>query len=316
MILRNTQEEIKGRIDMRKVRRPTVLALALVACMTSVQAQDDAAASQARAAQLLEQARLMIGGDAKLNAVSSLTASGKLRRSMGPNNELTGTIDVSILLPDRFLVSDTMNLEFGDVTRTRALNGEEAWSESSGAGGSGAGIQIRTGPGPGPGGNPAQVQAMEKRALTQEFTRHLIAWLLAPPASLELTFSYAGTGEVAGAAADVLEGKGADGLALKLYLDQTTQLPLMVSYQGRAPRMMFRQGAPSPEAAERQAREMMAAPPAAVEFQLRLSDYRSVGEILLPHRMTRVVEGRVTEEWQIDKFKINPTLKLERFKRP
>lgn len=315
MILRNTQEEIKGRIDMCRVRRPGILALALAACMGLAQSQDDAAASQARAAQLLEQARLMIGGDAQLRAVTSLTVSGKLRRSMGPDNELTGTIDVSILLPDRFLVSDTMNLEFGDVTRTRALNGEESWSESSGSGGGGGGIQIRTGPGPGPGANPAQMRAMEKRALTQEFTRHMIAWLLTPPAAVQLTFTYAGTADVAGAAADVLEGKGVDGLALKLYLDQITQLPLMVGYQGRAPRMMFRQGPPSPEAVERQTREMMA-PPAPVEFQLRLSDYRSVGEILLPHRMTRVVEGRVTEEWQIDKFKINPALKLDRFKKP
>jgi hypothetical protein len=52
-----------------------------------------------------------------------------------------------------------------------------------------------------------------------------------------------------------------------------------------------------------------------VEVQVYLSEYRSVDGVSLPHQITRSIDGKVSEEWEIKKFKINPPLKAERFKK-
>ena len=70
------------------------------------------------------------------------------------------------------------------------------------------------------------------------------------------------------------------------------------------------------EAQEKSAKELEGQPePKTVEIQMYLSDYRGEGGVLLPHHITRAVNGEVTEEWDVTKFKINPPLKAENFKK-
>jgi hypothetical protein len=42
------------------------------------------------------------------------------------------------------------------------------------------------------------------------------------------------------------------------------------------------------------------------EIQLVFSDYRQVNGVLLPHRMSKVADGKVFEELEVTKYKLNP----------
>jgi hypothetical protein len=72
---------------------------------------------------------------------------------------------------------------------------------------------------------------------------------------------------------------------------------------------------PTPEERERRMKEMMEnfekAPE--VDFSWAFSDYKTVGGLNLPHRMTRSQGGTPNEEWEISKIKINPKLSADKF---
>jgi hypothetical protein len=50
-----------------------------------------------------------------------------------------------------------------------------------------------------------------------------------------------------------------------------------------------------------------------VDFRWAFSDYKSVGGLNLPHRMTKLEAGTPNEEWEISKIKINPKLSPDKF---
>lgn len=51
-----------------------------------------------------------------------------------------------------------------------------------------------------------------------------------------------------------------------------------------------------------------------VEFQLRFSDFRSVGGLLLPHKFVQYADGQIDEETIIESYEINVQNLAERFK--
>jgi hypothetical protein len=44
------------------------------------------------------------------------------------------------------------------------------------------------------------------------------------------------------------------------------------------------------------------------------TDYREVAGLQLPHHITCGTADKTTEEWEIKSYKVNPTLKADRFK--
>jgi hypothetical protein len=58
---------------------------------------------------------------------------------------------------------------------------------------------------------------------------------------------------------------------------------------------------------------MRSEPPQTALFEVRYSEYKNVDGVLLPHLVTTGANGNVTEEWTIEKFKLNPALKPESF---
>ena len=63
--------------------------------------------------------------------------------------------------------------------------------------------------------------------------------------ALDAQYTYAGEAESPDGKAHVIDAKNADGFAARLFIDQATNLPLMVTYQGPQPRMMTA-GGPRP----------------------------------------------------------------------
>src|SRR2546430_1813968 len=69
-----------------------------------------------RAQEVLKQARAALGGEAKLKAIQSLSAAGKYRRII-QDHDISGEVEVEMLLPDKYIKSDTMSMMGAEVTR-------------------------------------------------------------------------------------------------------------------------------------------------------------------------------------------------------
>jgi hypothetical protein len=278
----------------------------------------------ARAAKLMEQARAAIGGDGKLNAVATLAVSGKSRqvvRTPDGEDQVEGAIELSFMLPDKYKRVDTTSVAGGmaEIERIGGFNGDETFADARSIGGHGHGgaIMVRA-----PSDNP-QAQAAQARNLRREFARLLIGWLLQSPSSLSAEFSYAGEAETKDGKADAIDVKGADGFSARLFLDKQTHKPLMMSYRASQPRagMIMRTLQGSPEEAEKRRKEIQEeaqrqpSDPPLVDVEVYFSDHRAVDGLLLPHRITRATGGQFSEEWEIKKFKVNPSLKATDFKK-
>ena len=295
----------------------------LLPCLCLLLATSAALANDARAVAILKQAREAIGGEERLQKLEALNINGQYRRVFG-ERQMAGDREISIALPNKYLVEDSMNP--GGLSTAminyRALNGERAWSGSSGGGG----MVFRMG---GPGGqqlSPEQMEASLRRIFLAEFTRYLLVMTLAPPTSLAVEYKYAGESDVDGEQADVVDVTGADNFSVRLFFDKKNHLPLLLSYRGPKPRIMTmtRPGGASrsPEdikkAREEAEKKMSAEQPATpeeVDFFIRLSEHKKVDGLMLPFKLTFLTESEVSEEFEISKYQVNPQFKADKFEK-
>ena len=278
-----------------------------------------AVANDARAQEILKQARQAIGGDEQLQKIQGLQINGQYRRAFG-DRQMAGDREISILLPNKYLVEDATNA--GGLStamiNTRALNGDKAWSGNSGGGG----MMFRM---IGPGGqqvSPEQMEETQRRIFTAEFSRYLLAMILTPPPSLAVEYKYAVESDVEDTQADVIDVSGPDNFSVRVFFDKKSHIPLLLSYRGPKPRIMTMQRqagsrediAKMREDAQKKMREE--APPVEreeVDFYIRLTDHRKVGGLMLPHKLTFLTENEVSEEFEISKYQLNPQFKADRF---
>jgi len=301
------------------MRRILPLLAITLFCTSLVLANDDA-----RAQEILKQARQAIGGDEQLQKIQGLEIKGKYSRTFG-DRQMGGDREISILLPNKYLVEDAMNA--GGLStamiNTRALDGDKAWSGNSGGGG---GMVFRIG---GPGGaqvSPEQMEAMQRRIYTAEFSRYLLAMLLTPPPSLAVEYKYAGESDVEDTQADVIDVTGPDNFSVRVFFDKKSHMPLLLSYRGPKPRIMTmtRQAgsgskpediAKAREDAEKKMHAEAPPVPEEVDFYIRLTDHKKVGGLMLPHKLTFLTENEVSEEFEISKYQLNPQFKADRFEK-
>jgi len=294
----------------------------LLLLLTFVLLNAPAALADTKAQEILKQARQAIGGDEQLQQIQALEIKGQYRRVFG-ERQMGGDREISILLPNKYLVEDAMNaggLSTAMIS-TRALNGDKAWSGNSGGGG---GMVFRIA---GPGGqqaSPEQMEVMQRRIYTAEFSRYLLAMILTPPPALAVDYKYAGESDVEDAQADVIDVTGPDNFAVRVFFDKKSHLPLLLSYRGPKPRtvMMTRQAgsAAKPEDLKKirdDAEKKMSAEapqaPEEVDFYIRLTDHKKVGGLMLPHKLTFLTENEVSEEFEISKYQLNPQFKADHF---
>jgi hypothetical protein len=279
-----------------------------------------------RAQEVLKQAREALGGEQRLQKIESLHVNGQYRRVFG-DRQMGGDREISIALPNKYLVEDAMTMGglSTSLINTRGLNGEKAWSGSSGGGG---GMIFRMGPGTAGGQQPTpeQIEAMQRRVFQAEFTRYLLAMTLMPPASVAVEYKYAGESDVDGEQADVLDVTGPENFAVRLFFDKKSHLPLLLSYRGPKPRIVTMSrpagGAPKAEdvnkAREEAQKKMQAeagAAPEEVDFYIRLSDHKKVDGVMLPFKFTFLTESEVSEEFEISKYQVNAQFKADKFEK-
>jgi len=297
--------------------RNLLLLLSLVLLLAPATLAND----DARAQEILKQARQAIGGDEQLQKIQGLEIKGRYTRTLG-DRQMGGDREISILLPNKYLVEDAMNA--GGLStamiNTRALDGDKAWTGNSGGGG---GMVFRIG---GPGGaqsSPEQMEAMLRRIYAAEFSRYLLAMILTPPPSLAVEYEYVGESDVEDAQADVIDISGPDNFSVRVFFDKKSHIPLLLSYRGPKPRIvtMTRQAGSGskPEdiakAREEAEKKMHAEAPEEVDFYIRMTDHKKVGGLMLPHKLTFLTENEVSEEFEISKYQLNPQFKADHFEK-
>lgn len=294
------------------IRAALLSALVGFGLSTGVAAQD-----AAKGTTLLAEARKALGGDDRLRAVKTLDVRGDFKRIAGQTN-IEGELQVRIELPDKLRRDEDLSPPGGGpaIIRTEVLNGTTVWDENSGGG-----LFVRLGRG-GDGGrgsgggraatlDPAQIEEAQRRARQTELARFLLAWLLVADGPV----AWVATAEAPEGRADVLEITRSSGPAVRLFLDQASHMPLMLTWEGPAPQMMIagrrggrggRGGDGTAPAPPRQG-----GPPATL--QVTLGEYKTVNGIRLPHLMTRGVNDMTIEEWTIDSYRINSSFRADVF---
>ena len=302
-------------------------------------------AGQDRVAGIISAARKALGGEDKIAGLKTLTAEGPFRRSMG-GRDMEGTLVITLGRPDKMHRLEEMQMGgmVGGpvVERTMAVNGALSWEDTQNRGGMGGGMRIvMAGPGQGPGGGtltPEQINEARTRRMRVQMHR-LTAALLVDSGTQWVD---AGIAESPDGKADILECKEETGRTLRLFIDQDTKLPLMVQYQDPKPMVMVAGGrgrggpggppppppppggapvsggpplpppAPmSPEEMQKRMEEMRRNPPPLGTYAIHLSEFKKVDGIMLPHKLETSLDGEPNEEWTIEKFKVNPSIKAD-----
>lgn len=248
-----------------------------------------------RAEEVLRQAREALGGEARLKEIQNFTASGSSRN----DQEQSGEKRLDLLLPDKFKISETLNLIAGvELTMVSALNGNQAWSDSHTSGGN---VQVMTMK---PGGNEQQNSEEQVKRLRAEFTRYLLALLLMPPPNTSI--EYGGEAEATDGRADILIVKDANGNVARLFIDKNTHRPLMMSYRAIGMRMQTTKSSAGADI-NKIARDAQTKSPPREEsdMQMHFSDYKPEKGILLPHLIVITVNDKPHEEWSLKSFKVN-----------
>lgn len=151
-----------------------------------------------------------------------------------------------------------------------------------------------------------------------ELFRLTLGLLLSAPEGTDVSYTFAGEGDVDGTACNIINADLA-GSSVKLYISKASSLPVMLAYTGKQMPQMFRVKIDGPKTGEQMKKDVMfvreGGMPAAedAEFQVRFSDYRGVNGVQLPYRWTTTVNGKADETLDVTAYEINPSNIAERF---
>lgn len=186
-------------------------------------------AGQDHATEILARAREAVGGETRLHAVQSLSLKASARQTgrmlyrnreyaLIDNIETRSTFELDILLPDRFLFTRTP--EQRTSRRYTGLNGDGLIDGQMSQG------EYRPTTFLGPGTVPRVLLARKR-----EFLRYIVAWLLGVPLQHDLTFADAGKAETPDGPADVLDVKGPNEFAARMFFNTATGRLSMLSFE-------------------------------------------------------------------------------------
>jgi hypothetical protein len=251
--------------------------------------------AQPTAHDILAASRAALGGS-KVASIQSISVWGPDKRG-----GQAGEVALSMDLTGKFLREQTSLSNGGEITKMGmgedgvgsvggGMPGDEggpALGLNAAEGLNGADYWVKNGAGSASNSStPEAAAAARKKAFVESFARYAIAFTLAPPVNFPVAFTYAGQVEAPDGMADAIEGKGPNGFLIHLFIDAKTHLPLMINYLNGAQ-----------------------------DVQLWLKNYKAEDGILLPHNMTWIANGNLTEEFQAQRFKINPKLPAARFQK-
>lgn len=277
-----------------------------------------------KAIEILAAARKAIG-DKKLDALKTFSVQAEFQRNIA-DRQINSDVEIILDLPDKYLRQETsqgggMMFSGGGLS---GFSGARSLQKVQAGGASmGGHMVIRMG-GPGaPAGDsgakptPEQIEQMNKtlvRSAQIEASRLMLGWFATAHPAANATYSYAGEAESSDSKAYVIDVKNADTMSMRLFIDQQTKLPLMVTYQGPQPRVITA-GPTAAVAAdtEKQVQEAQRQAPVMADYALYFEEWREADGVKFPFKMRRSMGGTTTEEWTVTKIKVNPKVDQKRF---
>lgn len=294
----------------RRIRRAYLLLVLIAAASAPVLAQDPTQ-------DLLAQARAAIGEPAKLAKVTTLSASANVRtNAQALNIESTISVDVEFAIPGKYRWTVTQSAGAMNISITTAISGDQLMYDDGG-------LTKMVGLDPAAPG-PQRDQMI--KTLRTDASRSLLTWLLTPPAD-GYTFAAAGVAEAPEGKADVLDVKGPDGFALRMFFDTKSHRLLMATQDTETVDIdkqklqalqadLIKQAQGDIKKAGEVVREALAKlPKKKITVRTTVSDFKKVDGLSLPHQMTIEAEGQSQQDWTIKSFKVNPPLKADRFEK-
>lgn len=290
-----------------------MLVLAMVAAGAPARVN---AGSADKAADVLAAARKAIGAG-KLDSLRTFSVEARTERNLG-EMQMTADLELLLELPDKYARFETASGGPMSFSSTTGFNGDKPLSGGGGAMRPG-GMVIRMGPG-GPlpeekmtPEQKAEMGRMSVRMARHDLSRLMLGWFATAHPSLGVTYAYAGEAESPDGKADVIDVKDADGFNARLFIDQQTHLPLMLTYQGPQRRIVTaRAGGPAPDV-QKEMEHAQKQAPSMVEYRLYFSGWAEMDGIKVPMRMQRAAAGTTEEEWTVTKVKVNPKIDAKKF---
>lgn len=304
--------------------------------------------SDERALALIRQARIAIGGEASIAGVRSLTAKGNAVHSFnfdGANTTQTGDFEINLALPNQFSKMMKLKLEniSGDgskqvVTEERKVviikKGDNPVfnSDDKNVALKNKIVIVKNGNGEivtedvRPIGDGSNRVVKEMRVVKgdgenhrhNEFLRTMLSLFLTAPEGVDVSYFYVGAGEVDGTVCEIVEAKKGNDSVAKIYLSQSTKLPVMMSYQGMdLPKVIkINREDIKPSSNNKDVKVFVGETdaPTLVEINVKFSDYRSVGGLQLPFSWTQTANGKTGETVSIESYEINPANIADKFK--
>lgn len=303
-----------------------------------------------KAAEILAAARKAIGGG-KLDALKTFSVDASVERNLG-NMRMASDVEIVLDLPDKYLRQDTPSGGGGGLMviaggGLSGFNGDKPLQKIQGgmSGGPGGAVIRMTGPvstSSGEKPTPEQLEQLSRAAVRTartEASRLMLGWFANAHPAANAEYSYLGEAESVEGKAYVIEVKNADSFNARLFIDQQSNLPLMVTYQGPQPRVMTMGSAGSTAMSgggghvvtqmspsmtdeqrkkaqadiEKQMQEMQKTPPPMVDYVVYFEEWKTVDGIKFPFKMRRAMSGTTTEEWTVNKIKVNPKVDAKRF---
>jgi hypothetical protein len=324
-----------------------ILTAAFVALIIALVAAARLGAQESeKVTEVITGARKAIGAK-KLAELKTLSVEAVVQRNVGAM-QISSDVEILLEMPDKYLRTDQPNAPGVMMSgMTTGFNGDKLLQPAQGAFAPGGGMVIRMGAGgamppdaPKPTAEEqARMELQMVRNAKHELSRLMLGWFATAHPAVNAQYTFAGEAESPDGRAYVIDAKNADGFAARLFVDMQTGLPLMVTY--KAPqRQVVTAGGPRAiagggntmvqggaqgrtltdeerkklqEDAQKQIEQMRSQPPVLVDYTIFFEEWRSVDGVQFPHKMRRAVGGDVTEEWTINKVKVNPKIDAKKF---
>ena len=281
-----------------------VLAAAIVASSV-VRAEDHTAAA------IVAEMRQALGGAEALDAVQTMRGHGVATRAFG-ELRVTGEVEIAFALPDRYLRTDRLKVAGVTSEVVTVLNGATFGQRATGP----TGLRLDPAAGLEPGVRTV-VAAGAARGARHDLARLLLVLLGTAPGA-PLTFTTAGRAEAPDWTADVLQVEGADGFAIRLFVDSVTRRPLLLAWEapdtsGAIRRITASYSAPDADSPKVTTADLLAQAQSFVEHRLYFSEFRRTDGLTWPHRLRRTAGGEPIEDIVFERLRINPRLEPHHF---
>jgi hypothetical protein len=286
-----------------------------------------------KAAEILALARKAIGGG-KLDSLKTFSVQSEVKRNVG-GMQFNADVEICLEMPDKYARTENMTGAPGMTVSgggTTGFNGDRVLQKIGGGGMGGGAMVIRMGGGgPIPSGekpSPEQLEQMKVSALRSsrvEASRLMLGWFAMAHPAAHAEYTYLGEAESVEGKAFVIEAKNADGFAARLFIDEQSHLPLMITYKAAQPRMVTQtMSAPAGGPAtgghaaaggdvQRQVESAPNQPPAMADYTVYFEEWRDADGVKFPSRMRRATDGSTVEEWSLSKVKVNPKIDPKKF---